>query len=290
MNAQAETSFAQLVTTGWLADHLDDPDIRIVDCSVTKVDYDGGGYGFVPGREDWERGHIPRAVFVDVMHELSDPDSEFSLMMPPPERFAAVMGELGIGAGTRAILYDRGNHAWAARVWWMLRVCGFDTAAVLNGGFTKWRDEGQAVSTDTRAYPPARFEIEHRPQLMATKQDVLAALNEADICLIYALPPAVHSGEVQLFSRPGRIPGSHNVYCDSLIDPATKAFHEPAVLRERFTSCGALQARQVITYCGGGIAASSDALALVLLGHENVAVYDGSMNEWTADPGTPLEV
>ena len=122
-----------LVESGWLAEHLDEPDIRILDCSVVRQDHADGSYSFVSGRDVWQQGHIPNSIFVDVLTELSDPDQPVHLMMPPIDVFAGIMADRGVGDGTRVVLYDNSNHAWAARVWWMLRTCGFDNAAVLNG-------------------------------------------------------------------------------------------------------------------------------------------------------------
>lgn len=124
---------------------------------------------------------------------------------------------------------------------------------------------------------------------MASKQQVLASLNDEKKCIINALSPDVFNGNMQLFPRPGRIPGSKNVYAQALVDTETNAFIEVDSIKALFKSTGALQSEQVITYCGGGIAASGDALALVLIGMDNVSVYDGSMSEWTADPDMPLE-
>lgn len=278
-----------LVESGWLGDHLNDPEIRILDCSVIRQDHDDGSYSFASGREVWESAHIPNSIFVDVLTELSDPDHAVHLMMPPIDVFAGIMADRGVGDGTRVVLYDNSNHAWAARVWWMLRTCGFDNAAVLNGGLNKWQAEGRPTTTDSVNYPVASFSARHRPELMATKETVLESLGAERISIINALSPQMHNGEVVLFPRPGRIPGSSNVYCTSLVDPETMTYVDKEQMRQMFEPTGALSAERVITYCGGGIAASSDALALTLLGVKNIAVYDGSMAEWTADPDLPLE-
>lgn len=278
-----------LVSTAWLAAELGAPDLRIFDCSVVRRDNPDGTYAFVSGRSQWEAAHIPGSQFLDVPGELSDPQAATSLMMPAVADFARTMAEKGVGEGTRVLLYDNSNHAWAARVWWMLRVCGFDAAAVLDGGWQKWQAEARPSVTGGEAYSPARFTPQPRPQLLAGKQDVLAALGRRGVALIHALPPPIFEGKVRAFPRPGRIPGSRNVWCDSLVDPVTRTYKPHAQLRQAFATSGALAADRVITYCGGGIAASSDALALVALGVENVAVYDGSLAEWTADPSLPLE-
>ena len=279
-----------LVNSAWLDEHLQDPDLRILDCSVIKNDHEDGTYSFRNGRTRWLNTHIPGSIFVDVLTELSDPNHPVHLMMPPVDKFAEIMAGIGVGDGTQVVLYDNSNHAWAARVWWMLRVCGFDAAAVLNGGWSKWLHEGRPTNTDVRQYPRATFTLRPRPRLMATKTEVLASLGKQSVSLINALSPQSFHGEVSLFPRPGRIPGSSNVYCQSLVDPEHMTYIDTGRMRRLFGPTGAFTADRVITYCGGGIAASSDALALTLLGIKDIAVYDGSMAEWTADPNMPMEL
>lgn len=278
-----------LVDTDWLADHLGDHSLRIFDCSMVRQDNADGSYAFVNGHGAWQAGHIPGSVHVDVGSALSDRAAPFPLTMPPIDELAARFGALGIGDDSRVVLYDSANHGWAARVWWLLRVCGFDNAAVLNGGWKKWCAEQRPASTAATVHAPATLTARPRPALMAGKEEVLAALGRDDTRLILALPPAVWSGKLQLFRRPGRIPGSVNVHCDALLDTATNTFLPIDRLRQQFVAAGALDGSKAITYCGGGIAACSDALALTLLGITDVAVYDGSLNEWTADPALPME-
>jgi thiosulfate/3-mercaptopyruvate sulfurtransferase len=279
-----------LVTTAWLAAHLDEPSLRILDCSVEMQTAADGTYGFVAGRDEYERGHVPGSVFVDVLADLAAKDRSLPMMMPEPETFAATMAGYGVGAGTHVVLYDRSNHAWAARAWWLLRAYSFDAAAVLNGGWQKWRTEHRPVSTAPSRYPRGDFEPRFRPELIATKQRVLDSLRRPDVAIVNALSAEEHRGVAPTQRpRPGRIAGSTNVYCQSLIDPDTKAYRPEQELRKLFADAGALGKSTAITYCGAGIAASSDALALTLLGVPNVAVYDGSLAEWTADAALPME-
>jgi thiosulfate/3-mercaptopyruvate sulfurtransferase len=281
-----------LVETDWLQAHLGEPDLRVLDCTVLGGRHTDAGVTRSSGRDAWTRGHIPTSGFVDVLDELSDRDSSIPLMMPPPDQVAQVMSRLGVGDGTRAVLYDasadRWAHMWATRVWWILRVCGFDQAAVLNGGWHKWLLEGRPVSTEPSPYPPAEFTVRFRPELLANKQDVLAAIDDGTTCMINALSAEDHTGARARYGRAGHIPSSVNVPTIELVDPVTHAYLPEAELRARFAEAGALERERVITYCGGGVAATSDALVLTLLGVPNVAVYDGSLFEWAADQVLPM--
>jgi thiosulfate/3-mercaptopyruvate sulfurtransferase len=200
------------------------------------------------------------------------------------------MSRYGVGEGVRVVLYDRFVNMWAARVWWMLRVFGFDGAAVLNGGWKKWTREGRPVATDDGTCPSREFTARPRPELVANRGSVLAALGEDGACVLNALTEEQHRGTGGVsYGRPGRIAGTGNVPARDLVDPETHAYLPDDALRAKFAAAGALDAKRVVTYCGGGIAASSDALALALLGRADVAVYDASLSEWATDPSLPME-
>jgi thiosulfate/3-mercaptopyruvate sulfurtransferase len=278
-----------LISTAELEPRLGDPALRILDCTVYLKPTDGGGVRPASGREHWALAHIPGSGYADLLGELSDRDSQLPVMMPPATQFAAAMSRYGVGEGTRVVLYDTGSGIWAARVWWMLRAFGFDAAAVLDGGFTKWKAEGRPVTAEPPAHPPAKFVARPRPQLVVGKQQVIAALGNARIGLVNALSPDEFAGRVTRVGRPGRIPGSVNVPAAALLDPDTNAFKPGEELRALFEKAGVLDKDRVITYCGGGIAAAGDAFALALLGFENVSLYDGSLVEWAQDASLPLE-
>jgi thiosulfate/3-mercaptopyruvate sulfurtransferase len=279
-----------LVSADWLQQHLAHPALRIFDCSQLMQKKPDGSFGFVPACDEFAKGHIPGSNFVDVAAQLSDCSNPLPLMMPAPGLLAAVLQQLGIGNDSAVVLYDRGNHAWAARVWWILRACGIDNAAVLDGGWQRWVADQRLQATDCVPYAPAAgLTLHPRPALMVDRQAVLEALDEPDVLLLHSLPLPMFTGEVVPYARPGRIKGSQNLFCELLIDPETRCFHPPQRLRELMAETRAFASGRVIAYCGGGIAASNNALALTLLGHTNVAVYDGSLSEWAADPGLPME-
>lgn len=282
-----------LVSTGWLADNLGRSDLRILECTVLLLPRDDGrpGYAVVSGRDGWEAGHIPGSGFADIPNDLSDRSQPLRFMMPAPEQFSAAMGTYGIGPDSEVVLYDRAGNMWAARVWWMLRAFGFDNARILDGGWRTWVDEGGPVATDQR--PPARGEFVARPRpgLIASKDDVLGAMAGGNSCIVNALNPAQYRGDVAPYGRAGHIPGSVNVPAmgaAGVVDPQTQKYHTVEEIRRRFVEAGARPRERMITYCGGGIAASSAAFAAVMAGYSDVAVYDASLSEWAADPSLPM--
>jgi thiosulfate/3-mercaptopyruvate sulfurtransferase len=281
-----------LIETDALERRLGDPDLRILDCTTHLIPDPKITYQVVPGRADFEKGHIPSAQFVDLPDDLSDKNHRLRFMLPAAEAFAAAMSRFGVSEGTRVVLllYSTANPWWATRVWWMLRVFGFDNAAVLNGGWQKWSREGRPVETGpAKPPPPAHFVVREQRPLMVGKEEVLQAMGDDGACTINALLPEQHAGTGgNTYGRPGRIKGSVNLPAAHLIDPETNEFLPPTELRKRFEAIGAFDQR-VITYCGGGIAASADALALVMLGHPEVRLYDASMSEWATDPSLPME-
>lgn len=278
----------RLVSTSWLEKELGAPDLRVLDARVTFRFLDGGGFELGSGRSAWEESHIPGAQHVDIPGELSDPASAVPMMLPPAAQFAAAMERAGVGEGTRAVIYDGQFHMWAARVWWMLRAYGFDAAGILDGGWEAWQAEGRPVASGVDAPAAARFEARPRPGVFVTSADVLAATTTPEVAIVDALSPESYRGETQDYSRPGHIPSARNVPFSSLVDPETHRYLPRPGLEAAFSEALAGGPEQVITYCGGAVAASSAAFALGLIGVENVAVYDGSMLEWSADPSLPL--
>ena len=280
-----------LVETDWLALHLNDPDVVVLDCTTHLIPKPEITYQVVPGREDFERGHIPGAQFVDMAHDVSDTTQQLRFMRQAPGDFAVAMRRFGVGNRTRVVSYSTANVWWATRLWWLLREFGHDNAAVLNGGWQKWQREGRATATGASAARPAgNFTVPAVRDLMVGKDAVQRAIGDGAICTINALMPQQHSGSGgNSYGRPGRIAGSVNLPAAHLLNPETNEFLPADELRRRFDAIGAMD-RPVITYCGGGIAASADALALVMLGHPDVKLYDASLSEWAKDPNLPMEV
>jgi thiosulfate/3-mercaptopyruvate sulfurtransferase len=280
-----------LVETDWFAAHLDDPKLVVLDCTVHLIPDPKITYTVKSGLEDFEKGHIPGAQFLDLQADLSDQTTKLRFMLPPPAAFAAAMRRFGVSDDSKIVTYSTANPQWATRVWWVLRVYGFDNAAVLNGGFQKWVKESRAVETGAaKARPAGNLTERAAKKLMADKHDVLAAIGDGAVCTINALQAPQHAGTGgNTYGRPGRIAGSVNVPTAGLVDPTTNTFLPPDQLRAKFDAVHAFD-KKIITYCGGGIAASATAHALVMLGHPDVRLYDASMSEWAVDESLPMEV
>ena len=279
-----------LIDTATLERQLSEPGLCVFDCTTHLIPDPKTTYQVVPGRADFEKGHIPGAQFVDLQADLSDNAHRFRFMRPTAEAFASAMRRFGVGEGSEVVLYSTTTPQWATRVWWLLRVFGFDNAAVLDGGWQKWGREGRPVETGAaRPRPPGNFSVRQPRPLMVGKEEVLRAIGDGAVCTLNALSAEQHAATGgNTYGRPGRIKGSVNLPAAHLIDPATSAFLPAEELRRRFDRVGAFD-REVITYCGGGIAASADAFALVILGHPNVRLYDASLSEWAIDPSLPME-
>jgi thiosulfate/3-mercaptopyruvate sulfurtransferase len=280
-----------LVETDWLAGHLQDPGVRVLDCTTHLPPLPDNSYYTVrPGRDDFLKGHIPGSAFVDMDHDVADTSAAFHFMLPSSIQFAEAMAALGIGHDTLVVSYSGANHWWATRMWWMLRVFGHERAAVLNGGFQKWRREGRPVESGAaRALARTSYQPRAaRREMVATREDVLAAIGTADTCIINALRPEQHAGTGGVYyGRRGHIKGSVNLAAVATVDD-NNVYKSAEELRRMFAE--PLSKPTVIAYCGGGIAASADTLVLTMLGHDNVRLYDASLSEWARDPALPMEL
>jgi thiosulfate/3-mercaptopyruvate sulfurtransferase len=275
-----------LVTAEWLSQHLNDPDLVLLDCTVCTIPEEGGGLHNVSGRPDYELGHIPNAGFADLKGDLCDTNSTIEFAVPTPEQFCSAMGALGVGDDSRVVLYDTNYSAWAARVWWMLRWVGFDRAALLNGGLSAWAAEGRPLSIEPVTRPAKQLTPAPRPELIADRDEVLASLDDPAVRLIDTMPAEMYRGEMTLYARPGHIPGASNMNALDLLDKTGRFRPDDALA----AMIGGDRNARAITYCGGGIMASSNAFIMTRLGFTNVAVYTASLQEWAADPANPMVV
>lgn len=275
-----------LVTTEWLSQQLDDPNLVLLDCTVNQEPEDNGGFHNVSGRAAHDRGHIPTAGFADLKGELCDANSPIEFSLPTPEQFCSAMAALGVGENSFVVLYDSSFSAWAARVWWMLRWVGFDRAALLDGGLKAWTAEGRALSNEPVMRAKQQLRPTPRPQLIADRDEVLASIGDDAVWLIDTLPTPFYRGESTIYARPGHIPGALNICAIDLLDESGRFRSDDELSR---ILEGDRNAR-TITYCGGGIMASVNAFAMTQLGFTNVAVYTASLQEWAADPTTPMVV
>lgn len=282
------SGFGPLVSTEWLAENLDEPSVRVLDCTVTLHPLPGGDMKAESGLAAFQAAHIPGAGFADLIEKLSDTESPLRFTLPSRDAFATAMSALGVSDDTHLVLYADHAH-WAARLWWMLRHFGFDRAALLDGGFHAWSAEGRPVESGmAKLVAAGSLSLSEDRNLFCDQARVQAAMGASDTVTLNALSAEQHAGGGVNYGRPGRIPGSVCVPARSLTDPKTHRFRPIAVLREEFEAAGALSSPQVIAYCGGGIAASGDAFILHLLGQDQVQVYDASLQEW-AKSNLPME-
>jgi thiosulfate/3-mercaptopyruvate sulfurtransferase len=283
--AESEPAMDTLVTAEWLKEHLGEPGLVIIDATVLVESDASGNMRSINGRANYESGHIPGAVFGDLMGDLSDADSPLQFGLPTPEKFAAAMSALGVGDDSRVVIYDAMGSSWAARVWWMLRWIGFDRAALLDGGLKAWTAAGGELSTELVDRAPGALSVSLRPEVFADQEEVRASISDDAVKLIDSLPEIHYRGEWTMYARPGHIRGAVNV-------PVTSLFDEDGRFRPE-TDLGGLfdgdQHMRTVTYCGGGIAASADAFILTRLGYTDVAVYAASLEEWAADPANPMD-
>lgn len=306
----ASINSSPLVTTTWLAAHLNEPRLRVIDVrwqsryengrGISSDDYDG-----------YLAGHIPGAVFAGMISELSDPEHPVPDMLAPPERFAAAMGKLGVGPETVVVAYDNmGFPLGSARLWWALNYYGHDKVRVLDGGLRQWVGEGRPLATEVPQVQTAVFAASPSSGWLATKQEVCHALGEPGAVLVDCLTPELFQGRGDRHlwgQRPGHIPGAVNVPYLANVDPALAEitaeerarilaerrdfrFASPENLAALYAAAGITSNERVITYCGRGYAAACGLLALKILGHGDVRLYDGSWTEWSADPDLPAEV
>ncbi|MER7925549.1 MULTISPECIES: rhodanese-like domain-containing protein [unclassified Streptomyces] len=282
-----------LVDDTWLAAHLDDPRLVVLDATaLLPSPREDGDYRSASGREAWARRHLPGSRHADLTGDLSDHGASYHFAVPTPEDLAAALARLGVGEGGEVVSYDSGGGIWAARLWWMLRAIGVP-AAVLDGGLEAWVSAGRPLASgdDVDPVPEVRpVTPVVRPDLWSGIEDVAAiSRGERSGTLVCALPTGGYDGSAPTrYSRRGHIPGSRSLPGRSLLDESGHVL--PAEeLAARVGAVLRTDDSPVVLYCGGGISAAGAALALTLLGRTDVSVYDGSLEEWSKDPARPME-
>ena len=274
-----------LVGTDWLAAHLADPALRIVDGSwhMPQLKRDP--------RVEFAAAHVPGAVFFDI-DAIADRATPLPHMLPSAAEFAAAVGALGIGDGDRIVVYDSRGVVSATRVWWTFRVFGHDAIAVLDGGLPKWRAEGRPVEAGVPAPPRRTFTAKPRPGLVRDLDAIRRNVDRRAEQVVDARSAgrfAATEPEPRAGLRGGHIPGSVNLPYDQLYRP-DGTLRPADELRRRFEAAGVDLGKPIVTTCGSGITASVLAFALARCGRADVAVYDGSWTEWGGRTDTPIDV
>jgi thiosulfate/3-mercaptopyruvate sulfurtransferase len=277
LSAQTAGGYARpelLVDTAWLAQHLNDPNVRVVDMRAR-------GYA---------DGHIPDAVFLD-NNWIRNPKAP-PTFLPTPQEFEALMAKLGIANNTRVIAYDERGGIYAARLWWIMNHYGHSNVALLDGGWVKWTAEKRATSTATPVVAPAKFAVKPGTVKVASANDVKAAINNPKVKLIDARTQAEIEGkELRNIKRGGYIESSIPIYWEDTLDATTKAFKPAAEIAKLYRDKGVTANDEVLVYCQVGMRASHDLFTLALIGHDltKLANYYGAWEEWGNRDDTPIK-
>ncbi len=270
-----------LVSTDWLERELGASDLRVVDATkFLEADRDA--------RAEYEVGHIPGAVFMDLA-ELTDATSDVDNMAPPAEKFASRMQSLGLGDGSRIVLYDDSPLKSAARGWWLLKLFGAHDVALLDGGLAKWKAEGRPLEMGKQTLRHRHFTVWRDAKAVRTKDEMLANVASAAEQVVDARSGPRFTGEdrdPRPGVAPGHIPGSRSLPFGELFN-ADGTWKRGDALQAAFDAAGVDLDQPLVTTCGTGMTATVVAFGAHLLGKDDVAVYDGSWSEWGADPATP---
>ena len=275
-----------LVSTDWLAEHLADPAVRVVDARWSLLDRD-------KGRNAWLAAHVPGSVFLDVDRDLASPRGQGPGRhpLPRPEAFADTMSRAGIGAGTHVVAYDFGDASTAARVWWLLRYFGHDRVSVLDGGIARWTAEGRPVESTVPSITPQAFVPSPRPEMRVDADAVERLRSQAGTLVIDSRASERYEGRTEPIDPvAGHVPGARNrPYPSNVRAPEDPRFQQAALLREQFVQLGADRADHVVCYCGSGVNACQNLLALQLAGFTGGLLYEGSWSDWCSVPTRPMK-
>jgi thiosulfate/3-mercaptopyruvate sulfurtransferase len=277
-------AFTTLISTSALAMRLDDPAVAIVDCRGKLDDEQWGA-------REYAASHIPGAMYADLNRDLSGPKTGANGRHPLPDAgvLARTFGRLAITSGVQVVAYDQDNGMWASRLWWLLRWLGHDAVAVLDGGFAKWIAEKRPTDRGEVRREPREFVAAPRAAMVADVAAVAARVGSRDWRLVDARAPERYRGEVEPIDRtPGHIPGAVNHFFQTNVENGV--FRTPEQLRANFApTIASTPMDHVICYCGSGVTACHNLLALEHAGMPGAKLYVGSWSEWSADPSRPVE-
>ena len=314
---------SELIDPAWLQAQLDDPLLRVLECTTHLHPQPVGPSRIVSGLPEFLRDHIPGAQYVNMATDMSDPNGSFPYKLLSEAQAEPRLAALGIGSEHHVVLYARGGMMSATRVWFVLHALGHRRISLLDGGYERWVREGRPMETgparkgsprgdacpspdpqpdaghpvdssraanpESRSGPSPRFRAQLQAHRVADLDRVRAALGDPSVRLVNALSREQFLGIGGAhYGRPGSIPGSVSVPARELFSPETGRLLDVAALETRFAQAGLMDAPQAIVYCGGGVAATVVAFALELLGHPGWSVYDNSLLEWSTTPGLPM--
>lgn len=275
-----------LVSTSWLAEHLHDTNIRIVDIRGKVLPATQPPPHYFSHREDYDMAHIPNAVFVDWTADIIEPDSP-SNDIASPERFAAFMGELGIDKDTVVVVYDDAMSMFAARLWWGLQYYGHEQVYVLDGGWTKWIAEDLPTDNLTPQIEKKTFVPQINSSLGATADHIVSKLESGNMQLVDVRSPAEFAGEASRAELMGHIPNAINLPRKTMVANDSTLLPKDDLIAH-FSKIGiALDAPETVIYCNSGVSASYGMLAMQVAGAKHIRVYDGSWKEWGNDASKP---
>ena len=276
-------SDAFFVTCDWLAEHIHDPEIQLLDARMAPI-----GQPDRDMAQEYRDGHLPGAVFFDI-EALSDHSSPLPHTLPRPESFAVAMRELGVNSDRCLVVYDEGNLYSAPRAWWMLRTFGVENVRILEGGLAGWKQENRPLQPGDIALPEGEFEVKFNTAAVKRVTDVLLASHEGSAQIVDARSAARFDAlvdEPRPGLRRGHMPGAHNMPWTDLVDNGR--LKDPKTLQQLFTAIGVSAQRPVIASCGSGITAAVVVLALTVLGYPDITLYDGSWSEWGGRADLPV--
>ncbi len=285
----------KIVECDWLYKQIknNNLNLRIYDCT-TYLHYTDSHprkpYNVESGFNEYKKNHIPSSAYLDIKKNLSMKSSLYEFTLPKLDNLAKNFQKLGIGEPYQIILYSRNGMQWSTRVWWMLKILGYNNVSILNGGLNEWVKLNLPTEIKINRYNKSFFKVKFKYKEIADKKEVLNAIQNNSIILINALTKEIHLGESTRYGRPGRIPGSINIPFHDVLNKKSGKFKKPIQIKKIFDEIGVSNNIEIINYCGGGIAATLILFTLFQLGFNKLKIYDNSMSEWGIDKNLPIEI